>query len=125
MKSKFDSLLARLKEACARFDEVLAQPESVIIRDAAIQRFEFTFELIWKTLKAYLEEKGEKDLFFPKDAIRSAFRAKLVEDDPLWLEMVDTRNETSHIYSEALAQKSYKKFSAYLPLIRKLIDKLS
>jgi nucleotidyltransferase substrate binding protein (TIGR01987 family) len=64
MTDKFDNLLIQLKEAYARFEEVMQEKKTMIVRDSAIQRFEFTFELVWKTLKAYLQKQGAKELFF-------------------------------------------------------------
>lgn len=125
MNSKYESLKGQLKKAFARFEEVMHEKRTDIVRDSAIQRFEFTFELAWKTLKAYLEEKmGERDLYFPKETFRSAFRARLIADDPTWLDMADTRNMTSHIYNEAMAEKVYEDLPQYLPLIKKLIEEL-
>ncbi|MCX5751163.1 MAG: nucleotidyltransferase substrate binding protein [Candidatus Saganbacteria bacterium] len=124
MNSKFLNILQQLKEALARFEEVMREKKNDIIRDSAIQRFEFTFELAWKTIKAYLKEKGAEELYFPRDVIRAAFQAGIIDDDPQWLAMIDTRNLTSHIYNQAMAEQAYAKFSVYLPLIKKLIENL-
>jgi len=125
MKNKFDNLFDQLKRAFVKLQEILNEKESEIIRDSAIQRFEFTFELAWKTLKVYLEEKkGAKELYFPKDTFRSAFQAGIIDDNPVWLEMVDTRNETSHIYNEAMAEKVYKRLPSFLPPFKKLLDSI-
>jgi len=125
MKSKLGNLTGQLKDALKRYSEVMRLEKSDVVRDSAIQRFEFTYELSWKTLKAYLEEKGLKELYAPKEVIRSAFQAGLISNDTTWLDMVETRNETSHIYNEDMAEKVYNKLSAYLPLIEKLLQKLS
>lgn len=124
MNSKLENLKNHLKKAFTRFQEIMLEKKSEIVRDSAIQRFEFTSELVWKTLKACLEEKGARGLYFPKDIIRSAFQARIIDDDPQWLAMVDTRNLTSHIYNENMAEKAYKELPAYLPLIKKLIENL-
>ena len=124
MKSKLESLLSQLKNAYRRFEEVMRERENDIVRDSAIQRFEFTFELAWKTMKAYVEEKGARVLF-PKDAIKEAFRAGIISDGEGWLEMLETRNMTSHIYNEAMAERVYKTLPTYVPLIKKLIEELS
>ena len=125
MSSKFESLYSLLGKAVKKFEEIMLEKETEIIRESAIQRFEFTFELAWKTMKAYLEEnKGAKDLYFPKDTIRSAFQAKLLDNDPIWLEMVDTRNLTSHLYKESMALKVYRALPRYVPLIKKLVENL-
>lgn len=124
MKSKFESLLSQFKNAYERFKEVMREQKTDIVRDSAIQRFEFTFELAWKTMKAYVEEKGARVLF-PKDAIKEAFRARIISDGDGWLDMLDTRNMTSHIYNEAMAEKVYARLAGYVPLFGKLIDELS
>ena len=125
MTDKFDNLLRQLKDAYARFEEVMQKKKTMIIRDSAIQRFEFTFELIWKTLKAYLQKQGAKELFFPRDVLKSAYQAKLIEDNPQWLKMLETRNLTSHLYKESMAEQAYASFKNYLPLIKELIERLS
>ena len=125
MKSKLDNLINQLKNAFERFQDVMRQKENEYIRDSAIQRFEFTFELAWKTMKAYLDEKGAKDLQFPRDVIRSAYQARIIENDPKWLDMIETRNQTSHIYNENMAEKVYKQLPAYIPLFQKLINELT
>lgn len=76
-------------------------------------------------MKAYLEEtKSAREIYFPKDAIRSTFQAGVIENDPTWLDMADTRNMTSHIYSENMAEKVYQELPAYVPLIKKLVEDL-
>lgn len=124
MNGKVGNLVEQLRSAYARLEEVVNMEKTAIVRDSLIQRFEFTVELSWKTMKAYLEEKGMKDLYLPKEIIKSAFQARIVPNDPTWLDMIDTRNKTSHIYSEAMADSVYAEIPAYLPLFKKLIEAL-
>ena len=125
MSDKFENLLKQLKKAFVKFKEIMQEKKNEIVRDSAIQRFEFTFELAWKAMKAYLEEKrGAKELYFPKDVIKNAFQAGILEDDPNWSKMAETRNLTSHLYKESMAESAYSTFSSYLPLIDKLIKEL-
>lgn len=124
MSSKLENLKSQLKSALTRFEEVLQVQKTPITRDSAIQRFEFTYELAWKTMKAYLKEKGAGDFYFPKDVIRSAFQARLIANDPTWLDMVDTRNKTSHLYKESMADEVYDELPKYVFLIKDLIGKL-
>ncbi len=63
-----------------------------------IQSFEFTFELSWKLLKDYLESKGFKDFHGSKDTFKLAFQEELISDGELWMEMIDSRNHSSHTY---------------------------
>ena len=120
MNDKFESLVSQYNNALLRLKDVMNKDKDEYIRDSAIQRFEFTYELAWKTMKVYLKEKGAFEINFPKDVIRSAFKAGIIEDDPTWLEMVDTRNQTSHFYKESMAEDVYLKIKKYLPLFEKL-----
>ena len=124
MKSKYQAQKEQLKEAFSRFEEVMGKPKDAIVRDAAIQRFEFTFELLWKTLKSHLRSRGAEEITFPKDILKEAFRAGLIDEEERWFDMLDTRNMTSHIYCEKMADEAYSKFSGYLDLIGKLINNL-
>lgn len=72
-------------------------------RDSLIQRFEFTHELAWKLMKAYAEYQGETTLTGSRDAIRWACSNNLAQEGQIWLEMLRSRNETSHDYDEQLA----------------------
>ncbi len=98
--SNFENALTRLKEGLAKYDEV-----NDLSRDGVIQRFEFTFELAWKTLKAVFEDEGLTGLNSPKTVLREASAAELIRDDELWLAMLSDRNSTTHIYSEQTAIK--------------------
>jgi nucleotidyltransferase substrate binding protein (TIGR01987 family) len=68
-----------------------------------IQAFEFTHELAWKVLKDFLESRGETGIYGSKDATRKAFAAGLIEDGEIWMEMINSRNQTSHTYDEEIA----------------------
>lgn len=96
--NNFNNALARLKEGIAKYDEA-----DDLSRDGVIQRFEFTFELAWKTLKVVFEDEGLTGLNSPKTVLREAFAAELIKDDELWLAMLSDRNSTAHIYSEQRA----------------------
>ena len=64
-----------------------------------VQAFEFSFELAWKTLKDYLNEKGVEALY-PRDVLKQAFKSGLIADGELWMDMLDSRNLMSHTYKE-------------------------
>jgi len=68
-----------------------------------IKGFELTFELCWKTLKDFLEDKGTIAAY-PRDVIKEAFSVQLIRDGSLWLEMLEKRNHLAHIYNETQAQ---------------------
>jgi nucleotidyltransferase substrate binding protein (TIGR01987 family) len=94
----YKNALNRLNDGIMKFDQT-----NDLLRDGLIQRFEFTFELAWKALKAIFEEEGLTGLNSPKTVFREAFSAGLIEKDELWLAMLSDRNTTAHIYNEQLA----------------------
>jgi nucleotidyltransferase substrate binding protein (TIGR01987 family) len=96
----FLSALSRLKEA-------LAQPENSFLRDASIQRFEFTYELAWKAIKLWLETK-DIIVLNAKETLQAALQQGLIVDGNGWSELHRMRNLTSHTYDEAEAIRVYK-----------------
>lgn len=93
--------------SASRLAEAVAQTGSPLIRDATIQRFEFTFEIIWKTLKLYLERQGY-ECGGPRPTLKRAFAENLInspEEADTWLRMLEDRNLTTHAYDEALASR--------------------
>ena len=72
---------------------------SYLEKEGIIQRFEFTLELAWKTLKDKMEYDGLiLDKISPKVILKEAFRTKYIDNIDLWLEMIDHRNLLSHTY---------------------------
>lgn len=94
----FANAVERLKEGILKFNK-----ENDLLRDGLIQRFEFTFELAWKTLKVCFEDEGLIGINSPKAVLREAFSAGLIDNEELWLSMLNDRNSSSHIYSETRA----------------------
>lgn len=126
-KERFAERQADVRESAARLAEAVAQPESELIRDATIQRFEFTFEVVWKTLKLYLERQGH-ECGGPRPTLKKAFAENLIstpEDADRWLQMLDDRNLTSHAYDEALASRIYQHIvQDYAPLLGGMADRI-
>ena len=116
--------LRLLERALDRLDEALARPADGIVRDAAIQRFEFTFEMAWKPVRAYASSEG-LDCVSPRDSFRVAFRLGLVDKDASWMAMVEDRNRTTHTYDEAIAQRIFEALPGYARLLRRLLDALT
>ncbi len=114
---------ASLARAVERLKTALERPKDEFVRDSAIQRFEFTFELAWKTLKTFLELQG-LEARSPRSAIRGAFQAGLLPEDPFWLEMLELRNLTSHTYDEALAERIYAELPKALKRFQELLRRL-
>lgn len=104
-KERFIERQAELRNCATRLAEAIAQPPSELVRDATIQRFEFTFEAVWKTLKLYLERQGYESGGL-RTTLRKAFAENLIttpEEAEVWFRMIEDRNLTSHAYDEAIA----------------------
>src|SRR5690349_689402 len=105
MKDSFSSL----GDALQRLSELLARPEVESDRaliDATIKRFEFCIELYWKALKKILFQEGIETTT-PKDVFAKAYRFHFIDDEEVWIEMLDDRNNTAHTYDEELADEIF------------------
>ena len=76
---------------------------SELEKQGLIQAFEFTHELAWNTLKDFLIDLGNKDIYGSKDATREAFNQGLIANGEIWMDMIRSRNKTSHTYNEETA----------------------
>lgn len=118
--------LIQLKKALESFNiGILANP-SEIERDGAIQRFEYSFELSWKTLKTVLEYLGVEDCKSPRRALQAGLIQGFVEvkDQEMWLAMLDDRNKTTHIYHKDIAISIFQSLPEYLDLMKTLQSNL-
>ncbi len=126
-KERFIERQADVRESAARLAEAVAQPETDLVRDATIQRFEFTFEVTWKTLKLYLERQGY-ECGGPRPTLKKAFTENLIptpEEADMWLRMIEDRNLTSHAYDEILAKRIYQHIvTDYSPLLFQMSDRI-
>ncbi|PHS34831.1 MAG: nucleotidyltransferase [Alkaliphilus sp.] len=90
----FDKAYKQLHLAILDFEKL-----SVLEKEGLVQRFEYTFELAWKTLKDYLEAQ-EGDAKFPRTVIKEAFHYELIQDGEVWMDMLEKRNLLAHTYDE-------------------------
>lgn len=92
----------RLSEALSELDQ---NPDSTVIRDGVIQRFEFTFELAWKSLREYMADQGAdmSGVVFSKQVLKAAYAGQIIDDEQVWLAMLAARNVTSHVYDDKQA----------------------
>lgn len=98
--SNFGKALARLDDAVQLARE---RPLSDLEKQGLIQAFEFTHELAWNVMKDYLAWQGTSGIAGSRDASREFFNRGLIEDGEGWLEMIVSRNQTSHTYNEEVA----------------------
>lgn len=115
--------IANLALAFARFQEALRVRSDELHRDGTIQRFECTFELAWKALKVELEERG---VFAssPREVIRHAGREGLLLDVGLWLDFLEKRNLSTHVYREDYAKAVENVFDAFEREVGRLLHNL-
>ncbi len=83
--------------------------QTEFMKEAVIQRFEYTHELAWNVMKDFLLEVGDIKVFGSKDATREAFQAELINDGDVWMEMIISRNKTLHTYNEETAEDIFLK----------------
>ena len=122
--AKNNQSLQNLGRALTRLEEALQEPESApLVVDGTIQRFEFVIELFWKTYKRLLADNGMATAT-PREAIKKAYQAGWIDDETTWLEMLEDRNATSHIYSEQQALRIYYRIKTHLPVMRKTFETL-
>jgi len=89
-----------------------------------IKSFDCTYELAWNTLKDYLLSTGLQDIYGPRDAVKAAFKAELIEDGHLWMEMIKDRNLTVHTYNEDQAKEILSRIvSLYAPAFKRLYQR--
>ena len=101
MKSdKYSRNIENLGKALAQFSKALAEPESAIVRDVSIQRFEFTYELLWKTVKSFLEDFHGVRAVSPRQVFKEAFATDIIDNEDIFLEMLESRNALAHTCSE-------------------------
>ena len=70
-----------------------------------IQRFEFSHELAWNVLKDYFEYQGTTTITGSRDAIREAFQVGIITDGEGWMDMIKSRNQSTHTYNEEIANE--------------------
>ena len=95
---------ANYKKALRQLDEILKIDQlSKIEEIALIKAFEFTFELAWNVIKDYYQYQGITEIQESRDAFRTAFKQGLIEDGETWMNMIESRIQTTHVYNESVA----------------------
>lgn len=111
--NNFVKAFHKLQEAVLKAEEYLKTDNQKIkdddfleniIKEGLIQRFEYTHELAWNVMKDFFKEAGNTNIFGSKDATREAFAAGLIINGEIWMDMIISRNKTSHTYNEDTAE---------------------
>jgi nucleotidyltransferase substrate binding protein (TIGR01987 family) len=118
--SNYQKALAQLHKFVEKGD--LSELE----KQGLIKAFEYTYELAWNTLKDYLEFQGQTDIYGSRDTTRKAFQLGLVENGESWMDMLKSRNITSHTYNIEVAEEICQAvLNVYFPLFLQLKEKLA
>ena len=113
------SALAQLEQAVVIYQK---SQQDALYRDGLIQRFEFTVELAWKSIKEYLEDQGSTTpIATPRAVLKEAFAAGIIQDADEWNKIITARNITSHVYDEKTAEDVAAQIcNDFLPLLKAL-----
>jgi nucleotidyltransferase substrate binding protein (TIGR01987 family) len=122
--TKLKSLIENLKKANQRLKEATKARPTRMNKDATIQRFEFTFELAWKTIQAYVRDQG-LDCKSPKNCIREGARLEIIDNPKAWFAFLRERNLVAHTYNEKIADMIYKKALKFPQEVDKLLAKIT
>ena len=123
-REQTERVLASLQELVPQY---LENKENIILRDAMIQRFEYSTEAFWKYLKAFLSIEHNLSANSPREVIRMGLNAKLYGEEisKELLQMLDDRNLTSHTYVEELAETIAGRIPAYSKNMQAVMHQLS
>ena len=121
--ANFQSALEQLKDGVDAFND---RDMSLLEKQGLIQAFKSTHELAWKVLKDYAEYQGNFNIKGSRDAVREGFKYSLINDGNLWMQMIEARNLTSHIYDKHTAEEIvetivHKYLSEFLELERTMV----
>ncbi|MDX2073545.1 MAG: HI0074 family nucleotidyltransferase substrate-binding subunit [Alphaproteobacteria bacterium] len=115
------SAIARLGEA---LEQSAGAPSGSLMIDGTIQRFEFSIETTWKLLRKILQTEKVEDTLTPKQIMVKAYGYGLIDEEDVWLAMLDDRNLTSHTYRQKLANEIYARIQKYHIVMQSTFDKL-
>lgn len=124
MSKYFEEKLATYEQALKTFKESLLENPSQLERDGAIQRFEYCYDLAWKTLKQALEKRGLFDLNSPKSVFAAAYSEKLIDDEMTWSVIIAKRNLSVHTYNQKLADSLFAELPLYYKEMQLLLLKM-
>ena len=127
---RWEQRLDSYHKALARLAEIVGASKKRALnefeRDGLVQRFEFTHELSWKLMKAYAEYQGFDGIGGSRDATRKAFEMSLISDGQSWMDMIKSRNETSHNYDGSMADDVVDSIiNRFYPLLAEFYQKMN
>jgi nucleotidyltransferase substrate binding protein (TIGR01987 family) len=120
---KLKDSLTNLESAVANLERAITIPrDRELVFEGTIHRFEVTIELMWKTLKRALEYEGLQPKT-PRETLKEAFRIGWIDQETVWIDMLESRNTTSHQYlAEELLEQNYEDVVKVTPILRATLD---
>jgi nucleotidyltransferase substrate binding protein (TIGR01987 family) len=112
MKDELNYSIEKFNKALSKLNIGIKKAKDQLDNDGVIQRFEFTFELLWKTLRLFLLAEGITTKS-PKEALKESFRFGLIKDEEIYLDMLEDRNQTSHIYTEEITREIVRRIKKF------------
>ncbi|QCI27602.1 nucleotidyltransferase substrate binding protein [Caminibacter pacificus] len=108
--TKSEALLKieNFQKALSRLEEGVKEAKNELDKDGVIQRFEFTVELLWKALRAILLYNGI-ECYSPRSCVKEAFKANIIPDEEVILDMIEDRNISSHVYNEEKSEALFER----------------
>lgn len=117
-------LLENYKKALKTLDEAMIKPPANDLeRDGIIQRFEYCVEISWKSAKKVLEYH-EYEADTPRNIIRELAKINWIDNPDEWIDFLEARNKTSHLYHEEVATELFKLVPSFLQASHQLLVKL-
>jgi nucleotidyltransferase substrate binding protein (TIGR01987 family) len=102
---RLDNYTRALKQLASAVELASTRALSELEKQGLIQAFEFTHELAWNVMKDYFFFQGQSDITGSRDATRAAYSKGLIQDGEGWMEMIKSRNQTSHTYNQQVANE--------------------
>ena len=124
-RNDYKSALNKIEESLENIPNEIEETTLQVLIDGTLHRFEFTFELAWKTIKDYLEYMGiTNKVGSPIENIQLAYKQRIIEEGEIWIEIMLARNELSHLYDEQTSRKIYDNIkNRYIKEFKKLEEK--
>ena len=122
MKKELRYAFTKLENAVGSLQEGTDKAKDELGVDGVIQRFEFNFELLWKTLKIFLYAKGI-DARTPRDVFKEAFKLEWLNNEDTFLNMLEDRNKTSHIYDKQVSREIFRRIkNEYVSALKGVLE---
>lgn len=102
---RFDNFLKAFSQFESAVEIAKSRKLSDLEEQGLIQSFEYTHELAWNVLKDFLTYQGFQNIYGSKDATKEAFAAELIKNGDIWMEMINSRNKTTHTYNQETANE--------------------